>query len=376
MEIAVKADDLRKVVSCASRLTSNKSIQPILNNILFSCENGSLRIFATDLDLSFECKLPADVSEPGKITLPAKKLDEIVGKVAGEDVKFSIDKNELTNIVSKKSKFKINGTSIEEFPQISMVEEKEKHVSINQNEFLNAISLTSFSVSKFDTTSVLSGINFEIRDGEFELGSTDGSRLARYIGRIKEGSKKEKTSVVVPGRAISELERLINVFKEGNEEILIYIKSGQIIFKNNDFSLSSRLIDSKFPAYDKLIPKKQESKAVFNRNELLSGLERVSILANERTRVVKLNFKKSSSTVKISAESPDYGNANDEIDVDYNGNDLEIAFNYKYMTEALRSLKSEKVRLELDKSLSPILLKLEESNEFEYTYLVMPVQQR
>jgi len=356
MDIAVKTEDLKKVVSCASRVTSSKSIQPILNNILLSSEDGSLIVSATDLDLSIECKLPAEVTKPGKITLPAKKLDEIVSKVIGEVVKFTIDKNELTKIVSSKSKYKINGVSPDEYPEILGVDEKEEHITVDQVEFLNAVSLTSFASSKFDTTSVLSGVNLEVSGGKFELGATDGSRLARYIGKLSKGSKVEKTTVVIPGRAIAELERLMTVFKDGNEELSIYFKPGQVIFKNNDFSLSTRLIDSKFPAYDKLIPKDHGSTAVFSRTELNDSLERVSILANERTSVVKLEFKKGTGSVKISADSPDYGNAIDEIEVEYDGNDLEIAFNYRYMTEALRSLKDEKIKLELEKSLSPVLL--------------------
>ncbi|MBI1858216.1 MAG: DNA polymerase III subunit beta, partial [Candidatus Melainabacteria bacterium] len=317
MDIDVKTNDLKKVVSCTSRVTSNKAIQPILNNILLSCENGSLHISATDLDIAVECKLPADISKPGKITLPAKKLDEIVSKVAGDSIKFSTDKNMLTNIISSNSKFKINGVDSKDYPDITTVEEKEKHISINQKDFLNAVNLVSFSASKFDTTSVLSGINFVISGNKFELGATDGSRLARYIGKLSSGSKGEKNSAVIPGRAMSELERLMSVFKDGNEDISVYLKTGQIIFRNNDFLLSTRLIDSKFPAYDKLIPEEQKSKAIFLRSDLLAALDRVSILANERTSVIKLEFKKGENTIKITADSPDYGNATDEVEVDY-----------------------------------------------------------
>ena len=375
MELAVNKDQFKKVVSCTTRATSSKAIQPILNNLLLSCINGSLIVSATDLDLAIECKLPAEISKPGKVTLPAKKLDEIVSKAPGEEVSISIDKNQLTKIKSDRSKFQINGTSPEEFPEIIKKNKDEKEFEINQEELLRGILLTSFATSKFESTSILSGVNFEINNGKFEIGATDGSRLARFVGNLEKGSK-EKQSAVIPGRALQELERLITNFKEGNDKVSFYILPGQIVFQNSDFSMSTRLISGTFPAYDKLIPSEQKNKAVFSRTELLNALERVSILANERTNVIKLSFGKSSKSVQLNANSPDYGNATDEVDVEYKGNDLEIAFNYKYLTEALRNLQVEKILLELESSLSPILLRVSGEVEYDYTYLIMPVQLR
>ncbi len=378
MEIAVKTEFLKKVVSCASKATSNKAIQPILSNILLSCDNGSLTVSATDLDLAIECKLPAEVSKPGRITLPAKKLDEIVSKIAGDDINLKIDKNQLTKIVSNKSKFQINGTLADEFPEIFKKSESDNVYSIDQNKLLEAISLTSFATSKFENTSILSGINFEISGDKFEIGATDGSRLAVYNGNLAESKKrkdqKSKQSVVIPWRALTELERLISNFREGNEVVSFYFLPGQVIFQNNDFSLSTRLLEGTFPSYDKLIPKDQPNKVELVRNDFLSALERVAILANERTNVIKLSFTKNS--MQLSANSPDYGNATDEIEVKYNGNDMDIAFNYRYMSEVLRNLKANKITLELDNALTPIILKPDEKVDYSYTYLVMPVQLR
>lgn len=378
MEVLVQKEILKKVVSCTSRATSNKSIQPILNNILISSNNGSITISATDLDLAIECKLPAEISKSGRITLPAKKLDEIVSKAPGENVRILIEKGNLAHIKSNKSKFQINGVSPEEFPQVISNKENDEEYKISSDELLKGIMLTSFATSKFETNSILSGVNFEVNNGNFEIGATDGSRLARYIGKLKADKKssKLKTSVVIPGRALSELERLINTFNSGNSEVSFYFMPGQIIFQSPDFSLSTRLISGTFPSYDKLIPDKLSYRAVFKRSDLLGSLERVSILANERTNVVKLSFKKEGQTVRITANSPDYGNADDEIDVEYKGDNLETAFNYRYLSEALRNLDTEKVLLELENPLSPILLKINEKVDYDYTYLVMPVQIR
>lgn len=378
MDIEVKTGCLKKVVSCASRATSNKAIQPILNNILLSCENGSLVVYATDLDLSIECKLPASISKPGKITLPAKKLDEIVSNAPGEDINISIDKNYLAKILSKKAKFQINGVSSEDFPEIIRKEKEDKGFKIKQEELIQAIALTSFATSRFESSSILSGVNFEITQDKFEIGATDGSRLARYIGNLEKSSEEAKTiqTAVIPGRALSELERLLINFKEGNDIVSFQFSPGQIIFQNNDFSLSTRLISGTFPSYDKLIPKDHSNHATFSRIELLSALERVAILANERTSVVKLVLSKGSKIAQLSANSPDYGNAADEIDVEYSGANVEIAFNYRYLAEVLRSLQVESIQLELNNSLSPILLRIEDKTDYNYTYLIMPVQLR
>ncbi len=378
MDIEVKTEQFKKVVSCASRATSNKAIQPILNNILLSSEKGFLMVSATDLDLAIECKLPAEILKPGRITLPAKKLDEIVNKASGNSVNISIDKNQLAKILSDKARFQINGVSPDEFPEVISKKEGENPFKIEQKELLQGISLTSFATSKFESTSILSGVNFEIKGNKFEIGATDGSRLARYIGNVIENKeeKNQTRSAVIPGRALNELERLIDTFKEGNEFVLIYFLNGQVIFQNNDFSLSTRLINGTFPEYDKLIPKEQSNKAIFSRGELLSALERVAILANERTNVIKLTFEKGKKVSQLNSNSPDYGNATDEIEVEYTGNSMEIAFNYRYLTEALRNLQADKVLIEIETPLSPILLKLSEKADYSYTYLIMPVQLR
>ncbi|KAF0244437.1 MAG: DNA polymerase III subunit beta [bacterium] len=378
MDIAVKKELFRKVVSCTTRATSNKAIQPILNNLLLAWSNGSLYVSATDLDLAIECKLPVDVSKPGKITLPAKKLDEIVNKVTGEEVSISTDKNNHANILSDRSKYKVNCASPDDFPEVISTKDSKDVYKIKQNELLQAILLTSFATSKFETTSILSGANFEIKGNKFEIGATDGSRLARYAGSLESTSSdaKEKQSIVIPGRALAELEKLITSFKEENEVISFYILPGQIVFKGNNFSLSTRLVSGTFPSYDKLIPKSQSSTAVFSRSELLNALERVAVLANERTNVIKLSFTKGGKIVHLSANSPDYGNATDEVDVNYKGNDMEIAFNYRYLSEALRNLQVENILLELETSLSPILLKISDEVDYNYTYLIMPVQLR
>lgn len=378
MEIEVKTQDLRKVVSCASRATSNKAIQPILNNILLSCENGSLKVSATDLDLSIECKLAAHITKSGKITLPAKKLDEIVNKAPGEDVNLSIDKNQLTKIISDRSRFQINGVSSEDFPEVVKKIDKERLFTVNQEELLQAISLTSFATSKFENNSILSGANFEINGDCFEIAATDGSRLARYVGNLDKEKLKEKIkeAAVIPGRALVELERLMTSFKTGNETVSFYFMPGQIVFQNNDFTLSTRLLDGTFPSYDKLIPKEQSNKVIFSRTSLLSALERVAILANERTNVIKLSFGKSAKTVKLSANSPDYGDATDEVDIEYSGSEMDIAFNYRYLTEALRNLPADRLLIELENSLSPLVLKPYDKVNYSYTYLVMPVQLR
>lgn len=377
MDIEVKTEQFKKVVSCASRATSNKAIQPILNNILLHSENGSLIVSATDLDLAIECKLPAEILKPGRITLPAKKLDEIVNKASGISVNISIDKNQLAKILSDKAKFQINGVSPDEFPEV-ISKQEEKPVNINQSELMRAISLTSFATSKFESTSILSGANFEINGNKFEIGATDGSRLARYTGNTGEDKeeKNQKKSAVIPGRALAELEKLIDTFKDGNEFVSVYFLPGQVVFQNNDFSLSTRLVNGTFPEYDKLIPKEQSNKADFSRSELLAALERVAILANERTNVIKLTFEKGKKFAQLNSNSPDYGNATDEIEVEYTGNSVEIAFNYRYLTEVLRNLQTDRILLEMETSLSPILLKLSEKANYRYTYLIMPVQLR
>ncbi len=378
MEIEVKTEQFKKVVSCTSRATSNKAIQPILNNILVSGQDGALIVSATDLDLAIECKLAANIRIPGRVTLPAKKFDEIVSKITGGDIKISTDDNQLAKILSDRSKFQINGVSPDDFPCVINAEKSKDVICINQEEFLHAVSLTSFASSRFEATSILSGIKFEIKNDKFELGAADGSRLARFIGKLSKPPKSKdfKYGVVIPVRALDELERLITNFRDGNDEISFYFSNGQIVFQNNDFTLSTRLLSGIFPTYENLIPPAQPNKVKFLKSNLLLALERVAILANEKTNVIKMSLSKGKNVAKLTSTSPDYGNAVDEVDVEYKGSDVEIAFNYKYLSEALRNIKEESLEIELDGSLSPLIISLNKDSEYSYTYLIMPVQLR
>ena len=380
MELSISTEKLKKAVSCTSRAASGKVIQPILNNLMLSCEIGSLLIHGTDLDVLIECKVPANVSKTGKISLPAKKLDEIIGKIPGDDVKIQIDKNLLAKISSNKSRFQVNGVSAEDFPDIDTDSTQALKFFIKSEELYKAISLTSFATSKFESSSVLSGVNLSISNEKFELAATDGSRLSRFVGNLSKSPSSEikSQSIVIPYRAITELERLITSFKEGNEDVEISLRPGQIMFRSSDFLISTRLINGLFPDYERLIPKSQSKKIIVLKSLLLGALERVAVLSNERTSVVKISISKGAGEMVLSANSQDFGNANDQIDIDYSGDDIEIAFNYKYLTEALRNLDVEKVVLELETSLSPLIMKAadKEKTNYSYTYLVMPVQIR
>ena len=376
MDLEVSTEKFKKAVSCAARAVSTKAIQPILGNVLIKGKGDLLLVSATDLDLYIECRLKAKVEEQGEVTLPAKKVEEIAIRTEGENINIKIDKNQLAKIVAGKAKFQLNGMSAEEYPEVISKKTETDVYQIRQEELQRALSMTNFAVSRFETSSILSGASFTIKGKEFEIGATDGSRLAMYIGKMETKGKVEKASFVIPLRAMLEIERLCSSFKEGNEFVYFYSLPGQIIFYNNDFQISSRLMNGTFPEYDKLIPKKNQNKAKVKTGLLLDSLDRVSILCNERTNVVQMSFHKGKSILKIDAKSQDYGSATDEIDIEYKGDDLDITFNYKYMVEALRSIKEEEVELEMDTSLSPILMTIDQESGFDYTYLIMPVQTR
>lgn len=375
MKLAVKTELLKRVLSCTARAASTKAIQPILNNVLLSCDKGSLVVFATDLDLSIECKLPAEVNTPGKITLPAKKLEEIVSKVPGEDVNLSNETNNtLTKITSNKSKFQINGISPEEYPEILTKNRKDGiTINIDSDYLLKGLSLTLFAATRYEEQSVLSGIKFVFSGKNLELAAADGSKIAVYSCSLEE--KVEKGEAIIPFRAVVEIEKLIKTFKENNKSVSITIFSDVAIFENNDFTLITRLIDGKYPNYNNLIPKDLPYEATFSRLDLLNVLDRVSVLANEKTCTVKMSLEKKAKTVEVSAKSNEYGDSKDEIDVKYEGEDLQIAFNYKFLVESLRNLNVDKVTFKLKESNMPIILNLEEK-DFTYTFLLMPVQLR
>jgi len=370
MRFIVQKEDIYNGLNSVIKATALRGVQPVLSNVLIeTLEDSKIKLCATDLDISIEVNINAEIEEQGSITLPAKKLYEIVAKLPNKPVKFLLNiENNLTTIVCENSKFDLIGISASEFPPISHPEGDEA-IEIEINPLLNAIKKTVFATATYDSNNVLSGVYFNISSDKLEMAATDGNRLSRVVENIKNEDKKEY-SIVIPSRTLNEFLRIISGSSE--ENVSITVKNGQISFKFENKLITSRLLEGHYPKYQQLIPSNYQIVAISDRDSLIASLDRTATMVNERTSIVKLVFTE--NKLSLSADTPDLGDSQDEIDIEYAGDELKIAFNYKYILDSLKVMDSDKIKIELGGPLASALFKPD--SEEDFLTLIMPVQVR
>lgn len=373
MRFVVKKEDLYNGIKIVERATSMKALQPVLLNILIeTVDKATIRLVATDLDFTVVALVDAQVEEEGKITLPSKTLNEIVSKLSDKLVTFEMNNEETTvNITCQKSKFDIIGISASEFPpEFSNVQiNEDEGFEIEIRPFVKAVKQAGFAAASYETSNLLSGIVCDISSNILEIASTDGNRLARIRETIDNKDNHAK-QLIIPSKTLNEFIKMSSFIDE--ETVKIFTEKSKIILKSERTTTISRLLDGQFPKYNQLIPNESPKEAQVNVSQMISALERVSIMVNEKTSIVKLEF--SNNNLKLSADTPDSGKSEENIDIDYTGEELTIAFNYKFVLEALKNLDSDIVKIGLNTPLSATMFRPD--SEEDYVCLIMPVQIR
>ncbi len=377
MKLKVPKSTLDKAIKSVSKAVPSKGVQPILNNILLVNANGHLKLNATDLDFSIEATIPSTNETEGSITISAKKLEEVVSKLDEDDVLISVDPDtNKTNLFCRHSNFDLVGISATDFPKMEKAEIN-TYISIGKEKFSKIINLVNFSASKYDVNNILGGVYLAVRENAetgkfiFELAATDGNRLSSYEVEIdKENSNPNfaRKEVVVPLRVILDVQKILD--SSIDETIKISFLANQIVFFTQDRYIISRLLDGTYPRYKQLIPGNQDKIAQIDRKELLSCLERVAVMANEITNLVKLSFKDGSLVIESSNQ--DFGQAADNFSIEYMGDPINIFFNVKYLIEPLKHIDSEKIQIAMTGAINPALIK--PISEENYIHLIMPIK--
>ncbi len=378
MEIVINKEDLLNGIKVVEKITAQKSSQPVLSNILIeTVSNDRVRFLATDLNLSISRRVNAKVEKEGKITLSAKRLGEITSKLDNKPVNLSL--NPDTNIVTiscGNAKFELIGINANEFPKVfdeETAEDEEKSFEINKNTLIKGVKQVVFSAAVHESASILSGVCFNIDSNTLEIVATDGNRLTRASKEIN--SKDDSEIFIVPSRTLQELIRISAIIED--EKVTIRLKKAKIRFEFEDVIFQSKLINGTYPKYHQLIPTSNDKIVYIDREELIGVIERVCVMVNERTNIIKFSFNK--NTLELSTDSPDAGSGKDFIDIDSNFDEIVIAFNYKYVLDSLKNMDTKKVKIEIATSLSATLFK--PANEHmegdeSYVCLIMPVQVR
>lgn len=378
MEIILNKEDLLNGIKVVEKITAQKGTQPVLSNILIeTVSNDRVRFCATDLNLSISHKVKAQVTKEGKITLSAKRLGEITTKLDNKPITLSLNPdNNIVTISCGKAKFELIGISANEFPRVfdeEILEENEKSFEINKNTLIKGVKQVVFSAALHESASVLSGVCFNIDSNTLEIVATDGNRLTRASKEIN--SKDDSAIFIVPSRTLQELIRISSIIED--EKVTIRLEKAKIRFDFEDVVFQSKLINGTYPKYQQLIPTNNDKIVYIDREELIGVIERVCVMVNERTNIIKFSFNQNS--LELSTDSPDAGSGKDFIDVDSNFDEIIIAFNYKYVLDSLKNMDTKKVKIEIATSLSATLFKPsneDETKDDSYVCLIMPVQVR
>lgn len=298
MKFIVDRDIFYNTLNVVSKASAVRGIQPVLSNVLLeTVDNSELKLCATDMDLTIQIKIPAEISEKGSITLPAKKLTEIISKLPNEKVNFKLESN-TAEIKCGSSKFDIRGISSSEFPAVE-IPESDDYVEVEIEPLLKAVKQTGYAAATYDMNNVLSGVFCKIENNTLEMAALDGNRLARVKKEINNDEDKN-FSVVIPSRTLKEFVNILSGVED--EKVSMIARNGQILFKLKDRYIISRLIDGQYPNYQQLIPKNNEKKAKINRRgfinmdtilifQIIAGLVVFGMLFYAMIRMIKTQTK-------------------------------------------------------------------------------------
>ena len=371
MEVIIKKEDLFNGIKIVERATAMKGLQPVLANILIeTVDKTTIKLTATDLDLTVIADVQAQVEQEGKITLPAKTLSDIVSRLPEGIIQFKLTpETNIVNLTCRNTKFDVIGISASEFPAVQTSEfNQDNLIEVELKPFTKAIKQAVFAAAGYETNNLLSGVVCDISESILEMASTDGNRLARVREKI---SNKGKTGqFIIPSKTLQEFVKMSSFI--GEDFVKIFTDKTKLIIKSENTTLISRLMEGQYPKYNQLIPQDSPKEAIVNISQLISSLERVAIMVNERTSIVKFEFNENKLT--LTADTPDSGASQDELDVTYTLEELKIAFNYRYVLDCLKNMETSEVKIGLNTTLSATVLK--PNNEEDYTCLIMPVQIR
>jgi DNA polymerase-3 subunit beta len=367
MRLTIAREKLQEGLSAVASAVPGKTTLPVLGNLLLETTERGLRLSATDLDVAVSTEILADVESVGALTLPAKKLSEIARELPAGVVKIVALGEQRATIECGRSKFKLLGLPRDEFPSFPSVSYTQ-NLRIKSGDLQNLISHTIFAVSTEESRPILNGVLWQIRSNSLLMVATNGHRLAR-MNILGVFSTTENLSLIIPPRALEQVRRLF----PADEELEIGIAENHLSFRSPLTTVITRVIEGPYPNYEQVIPKDNDKTAVIDRMALMSALRRMAIMASDQTHRIRLSFN--SALVKFSVQTPDVGEAQDELPVQFSGDPLEIGFNGNYLLEILRYLPTDDIRLTLKGSERAVTISPEAwSNPADYLCLLMPLR--
>lgn len=377
MKLTISKAQMLLGLQRVQNVVERRTTMPILSNALLKTEPNGLSLAATDLEVGIQSILPAEIAEEGAITVKARSLLDIVRELPDTTIQFQTRENSRLEITAKKSVFNILGLPAEDFPEIPgfSTEDHQQFVRMNGTAIMAMLDKTLYAASNDEARYHLNGVFFEtLEDQEkrfFRMVATDAHRLSLVDNPEalfdESAWRLFKEGIIVPRKGLNELRRLLS---EGKEDFFVSIKGRMLFIKRESIFLSMRLIEGKYADYRRIIPEKSVSAVAVDRDELLASLKRISLMSSDKSRSVTLSL--TPGVLQLSSQSPELGDAKEEISIDYQGEELRIGFNSRYLIDAVSTIEGEKVLLELRGRQNPGVIR--SSTGPNHTSVVMPMR--
>lgn len=374
MQFEIEKKNLQEIIFLAQTVAEKKTNMPYLINLLLEAENDHIKVFATDLEISIAAKAPAKVITSGKATVHAKYLNEIVKELNDLPIKITLQDNFWVQLQQKRYQSKLQGSDPNQYPVFPVIGSCD-FIKIQASLLKEMISKVIFCISNDDTRYHLNAVHLERywEDKKFfiKMTATDGHRLAvvtNPVDKVNYGEDNSKLhGVIIPRKGLNELSKLLETVENSVE---IAIEGAQLVVKYKDTVLLIRLIEGKYPNFLKFIPQKINYNIIVPRQLLYSAVKRVSFHAHQKSKSIVLEFSK--SKVQISTSGQEIGEAFDEIEVDYDGENFKANLNARYLMEMLSADNSELVDLQLMAANAPFLVR--PHDKLNYTCVIMPMK--
>ncbi len=367
MKFTVIRSRFLEVLGNVQSIVSMKPSLQILMNALFEANaDNTLTLTATDLDMSVRERMVTDVQvdEPGRTTLPVRRIMDILRMAPEGEVTFEIDEGNVARVITNAAKYRVIGLDVRDYPAISEPEEEVSSFTIDRAIFREMLRKTSYASSTDESRRILTGVLLRFEDGKLTMVATDGKRLALVEQEI-DFNAEHACDMILPPKAVNELMRLLS----GEGPMTIFAQKSKFMIECENLSFYSKLIDGTFAKYQTVIPTMCEERVSVNREDLITAIQRVSIMSNNKIHAVRLNW--SEGALSLSASNAETGEANDVLPIKYSGEEICATYNPTYILDCLKNLESDEVIFELCKAHNPSVIKCE---GIPFLYVIMPLR--
>ncbi len=383
MKLQISKSQMLLGLQRVQNVVERRTTMPILSNALLKTEKNGLSLSATDLEVGIQSILPAEIMAEGSITVKARSLLDIVRELPDTLIQFQTRENNRLEIKANKSVFNIVGLPSEDFPEIPSFssEEKQQFVRMNGQAVMAMLDKTLYAASTDEARYHLNGVYFETLENTIE-GADKGKKVFRMVAtdahRLSLVDNPEtlfdesawklfQDGIIVPRKGLNELRRLLS---EGKEDFFVTIRGKMLFVKRDNIFLSMRLIEGKYADYRRIIPEKAINTISVDREAFLASLKRISLMSSDKSR--SLTFSLTPGVLQLSSQSPELGDANEEISIDYTGEEFKIGFNSRYLIDAVSTMEGKQIILEIRGKQNPGVIR--SSDGPNHTSVVMPMR--